>query len=159
FHADESGQLVSRALLRAAQRGVRVRILVDDGEAVAGDDRILALAREKNVAVRVFNPWRYRGYNRLLRGAEFVFNRNRLDYRMHNKLFIADGAVAVVGGRNIGDQYFQVDPESQFADDDVVTVGPVVAGLANTFDRYWGSELAVPAQALSRRGGPAAGSP
>ncbi|HLQ09829.1 MAG TPA: phospholipase D-like domain-containing protein [Steroidobacteraceae bacterium] len=75
--------------------------------------------------------------------------RKRLDYRMHNKLFVVDGAIAVFGGRNIGDQYFQVDPESQFADEDVFAIGAAVDELARTFDRYWNSELAVPAQALA----------
>jgi len=72
----------------------------------------------------------------------------RLDYRMHNKLFVADGAIALMGGRNIGDQYFQVDPQSQFADDDVFISGPVVTALAASFEQYWDSHLAVPAQAL-----------
>ena len=150
FRYDESGVLIANALMRAAQRGVRVRILIDDGETVAGDDQLLALAGQANTAVRVFNPWRYRGHNRLLRGTEFVFSRTRLDYRMHNKLFVVDGVIAVFGGRNIGDQYFQVDPESQFADDDVFAIGAAVDELARTFDRYWSSELAVPAQALAR---------
>jgi putative cardiolipin synthase len=151
FHYDESGVLVADALVRAARRGVRVRILVDDGETVAGDEQLLRLAEQMNIALRVFNPWRYRGHNRLLRGTEFLFSHSRLDYRMHNKLFVVDGVIAVLGGRNIGDQYFQVDPESQFADDDVFAIGAAVDGLARTFDRYWSSELAVPAQALARR--------
>jgi putative cardiolipin synthase len=149
FRYDESGALIANALVRAAQRGVRVRILVDDGETVAGDEQLVALAGQPNIAIRVFNPWRYRGHNRLLRGTEFVFSRTRLDYRMHNKLFVVDGVIAVFGGRNIGDQYFQVDPESQFADDDMFAIGAAVDGLARTFDRYWNSELAVPAQALA----------
>jgi len=150
FRYDESGVLIANALMRAAQRGVRVRILIDDGETVAGDEQLLALAGQANIAIRVFNPWRYRGHNRLLRGTEFLFSRTRLDYRMHNKLFVVDGVIAVFGGRNIGDQYFQVDPESQFADDDVFAIGAAVDGLARTFDRYWNSELAVAAQALAR---------
>jgi len=150
FRYDESGVLIANALMRAAQRGVRVRILIDDGETVAGDEQLLALAGQANIAIRVFNPWRYRGHNRLLRGTEFLFSRTRLDYRMHNKLFVVDGVIAVFGGRNIGDQYFQVDPESQFADDDVFAIGAAVDGLARSFDRYWNSELAVAAQALAR---------
>ena len=151
FRYDESGVLIANALVRAAQRGVRVRILVDDGETVAGDEQLAALAGQTNIAIRVFNPWRYRGHNRLLRGTEFVFRHNRLDYRMHNKLFVVDGVIAVFGGRNIGDQYFQVDPESQFADDDMFAIGAAIDRLARTFDHYWSSELAVPAQALAHR--------
>jgi cardiolipin synthase C len=148
FHGDESGRLVTHALARAAARGVRVRILVDDAETIAGDEQLFALAGEPNVSIRVFNPWRYRGHSTLLRGMEFLFNRNRLDYRMHNKLFVADGVAAIVGGRNIGDQYFQVDPGSQFADDDVFATGPVVAQLAVTFEQFWNSDPAIPAQAI-----------
>ena len=157
FHGDESGRLVTEALQRAAQRGVRVRILVDDAESVAGDEQLLALLGEPHVAIRVFNPWRYRGHSRFIRGLEFAFSKSRLDYRMHNKLFVADGAVVLMGGRNIGDQYFQVDPESQFADDDVFVTGPVVRRLAATFEQFWDSEFTVPAQALaSHRAGDAA---
>ncbi len=158
FHGDESGRLITEALQRAAQRGVRVRILLDDAESVAGDEQLLALLGEPHVAIRVFNPWRYRGHSRFIRGLEFAFSKSRLDYRMHNKLFVADGVIALMGGRNIGDQYFQVDPESQFADDDVFVTGPVVPTLAGTFEQFWDSEFAVPGQALvSPRKGDAAG--
>lgn len=148
FHGDESGRLVTEALNEAAQRGVRVRILVDDGETEKGDEQLFALAGHDNVEIRVFNPWRYRGHNSFLRGSEYLLGKSRLDYRMHNKLFIADGAIALIGGRNIGDQYFQVDPESQFADDDVLVTGPAVPELAYTFERFWNSHLAIPATAL-----------
>jgi putative cardiolipin synthase len=149
FHGDESGRLITEALLQAARRGVRVRILVDDGETVAGDEQLFALAAEPHVAIRVFNPWHYRGHNGFLRGLEFAFHKSRLDYRMHNKLFVADDAIALVGGRNVGDQYFQVDPQSQFADDDVFVTGPLVPILAKTFEQYWDSRLAIPVQALA----------
>src|SRR5215469_10716503 len=148
FHGDESGKLVTEALARAAARGVRVRVLVDDTETIRGDEQLYGLAGAQNVEVRIFNPWRYRGHNTFFRGVEYVFSHRRLDFRMHNKLFIADGAVALVGGRNIGDEYFQVDPAWQFADDDVLTAGPAVEQLATTFEEYWQSELAIPVQAL-----------
>ena len=83
-----------------------------------------------------------------MRDLDFLFHASRLNYRMHNKLFVVDNALAVVGGRNIGNQYFQIDPESQFADEDVFTVGPMVARLSGTFDEFWNSDLAIPAQAL-----------
>jgi cardiolipin synthase C len=148
FHGDESGRLVTEALGEAAGRGVHVRILVDDAGTAAGDEQLFALAGRPNVEIRVFNPWRYRGHNDFMRGTEYLFGRSRLDYRMHNKLFVADGAIALVGGRNIGDQYFQVDPDSQFADEDVLAAGPVVHELTATFEEFWNSELAIPAQAL-----------
>ncbi|MBS0580820.1 MAG: phospholipase D family protein [Proteobacteria bacterium] len=149
FHGDESGRILTEALMRAAERGVRIRIMLDDGETVAGDEQLLALAGLPNVSIRVFNPWRYRGHNHFVRGTEFLFNKARLDYRMHNKLFVADGTLALVGGRNIGDQYFQVEPDSQFADDDVIVAGPMVPKLAASFQTYWDSTLAVPIEAIA----------
>ena len=150
FHADESGRLMTQALIRAAERGVRIRVLVDDGETLAGDEQLFSLNANANIEVRVFNPWAYRGHGKLRRDIEFVFNRSRLDYRMHNKLFVADNAMALLGGRNIGDQYFQIDPGSQFADDDLFSVGPVVSQLSGTFDEFWNSSLAIPVAALTR---------
>ena len=87
--------------------------------------------------------------SRLLRDLEFLFNASRLDYRMHNKLLVVDNAVALIGGRNIGNQYFQIDPESQFADDDVFAAGPIAEKLSATFDEYWNNALSIPAEALS----------
>jgi putative cardiolipin synthase len=122
--------------------------LLDDGEAVPGDEQIFAIAGRPNIEIRVFNPFSYRGENRFIKGTEYLFEHSRLDYRMHNKLLVADNAIALMGGRNIGDQYFQIDPESQFADDDVFVGGPVVRDLSGTFDEYWNSAMAVPTQAL-----------
>ena len=148
FHSDESGRLVTDALVRAADRGVRVRLLLDDGEAMPGDEEIFAIAGRPNIEIRVFNPFSYRGENRVVKGTEYLFHHSRLDYRMHNKLLVADNAMALMGGRNIGDQYFQIDPESQFADDDVFVGGPVVRDLSGTFDEFWNSALSIPAEAL-----------
>jgi len=150
FRADESGNLVAQALLRAADRGVRIRILVDDGDTVPGDEKILALSAHPGFEVRLYNPFSYRGHNRIRRGAEFLLNNARLDYRMHNKLMVADNVVAIIGGRNIGNQYFQIDPQSQFGDDDAVVAGPIVARLSAAFDEFWNSPLAIPAQAIDK---------
>src|ERR1700722_1737877 len=136
FRNDDSGKIVSAALLRAADRGVRVRIIIDDGDTVAGDERILSLAANPNIEIRVFNAFRYRGHARIARAGEFLVNKRRLDFRMHNKLLVADNVVALVGGRNVGDQYFQIDPGSQFGDDDVVAVGPVIQELSGVFDEF-----------------------
>ena len=148
FRGDQTGRLLIDALRRAANRGVRVRVLVDDGDTVAGDGRILALDGRPNLQVRVFNPFAYRGHSTMLRALEFMANASRLDYRMHNKLMVSDDSIALVGGRNIGNQYFQMDPSSQLADDDVFAVGPVVKRLSATFDEYWNSRFAIPARAL-----------
>jgi putative cardiolipin synthase len=148
FRGDKTGLLIAEALERAAGRGVRVRILVDDGDTVAGDQKILALGRKPNIEVRIFNPFDYRGHNAFLRRLDFVIHKGRLDYRMHNKLMVIDNSVALVGGRNIGAQYFQVEPDSQFADDDAFAAGMIAAKLSNTFDSYWNSEFAVPSTSL-----------
>jgi putative cardiolipin synthase len=148
FRQDETGQLLTDALLRAADRGVRVRVLIDDGNTLTGDEQIAALSAHPRIEIRIFNPFTYRGHTELFRAIEFTFNAPRLDYRMHNKLLAVDNAIALVGGRNIGDQYFQVDPESQFGDDDVFVAGPIVEDLSRTFDDFWNSDLAIPVAGL-----------
>ena len=148
FKGDQTGLLLADALLRAADRGVRVRVLIDDGETESGDEQIKALDAHPNIEIRVFNPFLHRGPAKLARFVEFVFNKSRLDYRMHNKLFVADNAIALVGGRNLGDEYFQIDPDRQFGDDDVFAVGPIVRGMSATFDNFWKCDLAIPIRAL-----------
>jgi cardiolipin synthase C len=150
FRGDETGSLVREALERAAARGVRIRVLVDDSDTRPGDEQLFSLANLPNVEIRVYNPWIYRGHLKLLRNVEFLVRKPRLDYRMHNKLLVADDAVALVGGRNVGDQYFQVDPQSQFADDDVFVAGSTVQGLEGRFDEFWNSPIAIPTGALGR---------
>ncbi len=151
FRGDASGLRLADALLHAADRGVRVRILVDDGDTDARDDQLRILTAHPNIEFRVFNPFSYRGHSNALRAIEFAFNKPRLDYRMHNKLFVADNAVALIGGRNIGDAYFQVDPLSQLGDDDLFMVGPMVKQLSVTFDDFWNSALAIPVNALTNK--------
>lgn len=150
FRGDESGRLLREALVRAADRGVRVRVLVDDGDTVPGDEQLLALSGHSALEIRVFNPFSYRGHSKIVRSAEYLLRHSRLDYRMHNKMLIVDGAVGLVGGRNVGDQYFQIDPASQFADDDVFAGGPIMRDVSAKFDEFWNSELAIPAEALTR---------
>ena len=139
FHCDDTGRVIQNALLRAADRGVHVRILTDDGETVRGDEKLMLLAAHPNIEIRVFHAFEYRGHNVLLRGLDFLLHKSRLDYRMHNKLLVADHALALTGGRNIGDQYFQIDPQSQFGDDDVLAVGPIVRRLQTEFSQFWHS--------------------
>ena len=149
FRGDETGSLVAEELRRAADRGVRVRLLVDDGDTTWGDERVLLLDGYPNIAVRVFNPFDYRGHNSLWRNVDFILHKSKLDYRMHNKLLVADNSIALIGGRNVGNQYFQVDPASQFADDDIFVAGPVSSALSRSFDEFWNSEMAVPAASLA----------
>jgi putative cardiolipin synthase len=149
FRGDQTGRLLTGAVLYAADRGVRVRLLIDDGDTMAGDEQIMALAAHPSVEIRVFNPFSYRGKIEMFRAMEFVFNASRLDYRMHNKLLVVDNVIALIGGRNIGDQFFQIDPESQFADDDVFVAGPIAQRLSTTFDDYWNSVMSIPVEAIS----------
>jgi putative cardiolipin synthase len=146
---DGTGKLLLEALLQAADRGVRVRILLDDYGLVGRDSELAALAQNRNVEVRIFNPFAYRGSLEFMHKAEMVADLARLNYRMHNKLFVADNELGVVGGRNIGDAYFQASPEFEFGDYDVVAAGPVVRQVSDSFDAYWNCDLAIPIQALS----------
>lgn len=149
FRADETGKLLTEAVLRAADRGVRVRVLIDDGETIAGDEQLVALDAHAQIEVRIFNPFAYRGHFLFFRALEFTLSNARLDYRMHNKLMVVDNAIALIGGRNIGDEYFQIDPKTQFADDDVFAGGPIVKELSVTFDEYWNCAIAIPVRALA----------
>lgn len=154
YRGDETGRMLTEELRRAADRGVRVRVLVDDGDTTAGDEQILQLDGYPNMQVRVFNPFDYRKHNRVLRSLDFLFHRSRLDYRMHNKLLVADNSIALIGGRNVGNQYFQLDPTSQFADDDVFAAGPIAQSLSQSFDEFWNSDMTVPASSLSKAASP-----
>jgi len=148
FRGDDTGRLLTEAVLHAADRGVRVRVLIDDGETDSGDDQITRLVAHHSIEIRIYNPFAYRGHAKFFRAVEFMFNASRLDYRMHNKLMVVDNAIALMGGRNIGDEYFQIDPKAQFADDDVFAAGPVVQALSATYDEFWNSPLSIPVEAL-----------
>jgi len=149
FESDETGRLLAQRLLAAADRGVRVRILLDD-LGIDKQDRMLdALDAHPNVEVRLFNPLRVRQRSMLSKAGQFLFEAQRLNRRMHNKSFIVDGAEAIVGGRNVGDAYFNAGDDVHFRDLDVLAAGPVVAGIASMFDRYWNDEAAYPVRAYS----------
>ncbi|OGA07088.1 MAG: hypothetical protein A3D95_05295 [Betaproteobacteria bacterium RIFCSPHIGHO2_12_FULL_69_13] len=145
---DATATLLLYRALRAAQRGVRVRLLLDDIYAAGRDFDLAALDAHPNVEVRVFNPFSRRGPLGISQLFEYLGDRDRLDRRMHNKLWIADNAAAVVGGRNLGDAYFEAQNEEDFADLDVLAGGPVVAEISRSFDAYWNSEWAVPIAAF-----------
>lgn len=149
FRGDDTGRLLTEAVLHAADRGVRVRVLIDDGETEVGDDQISEIAAHHSIEIRIFNPFEYRGHSAALRTIEFMVDSRRLDYRMHNKLLVVDNSIALIGGRNLGDEYFQIDPDGQFADDDVFAAGPVAQQLSVTFDEFWSCALSIPTEALS----------
>ncbi|MCP4898638.1 MAG: phospholipase D family protein [bacterium] len=145
---DLTGQLLLHRALEAADRGVRVRILIDDIFHSGRDDLYAAIDAHPRVEVRLFNPMGTRGLGRNL---NFVFHKSTLNYRMHNKIFLADNAVAIVGGRNIGDDYFGIDPKLNFRDLDVLAVGPAARQAGVAYDLYWNSEVAVPIAALLKK--------
>jgi putative cardiolipin synthase len=140
IHNDEIGQQFLRELRAAALRGVRVRLLVDDLY-TAGENALLAgLAAYPNVEVRLFNPLPVRAGSFGWRLLFSLHELGRINHRMHNKQFIADNSFAVLGGRNIADEYFMHSAAANFIDLDVLTSGPVVRELSAVFDTYWNSE-------------------
>lgn len=144
FDADLTGKTLLGAVVAAADRGVRVRLLLDDLH-LSGQDRALAaIDAHPNIEVRLFNPFANRG----ARWLDFATSFRRLDRRMHNKSMTADNQLSVVGGRNIGDPYFSADAASDFTDFDVLAGGPVVQQVSAVFDDYWNGAASYPAAAL-----------
>ena len=141
---DASATLLLYRALRAAERGVRVRLLVDDVGTHDGDDLLATLGAHPNISVRVYNPFSGRNPLALARFLEYLGDGQRLNRRMHNKLWIADNAVAVVGGRNLADVYFAVNRDDDFADLDAFVAGPLVREISQDFDAFWNSDAAIP---------------
>jgi len=146
---DASGREFLRELRAAAARGVRVRVLVDDLYAIGQDELFSGLAAYDNIEVRMFNPLPVRGGGFAQRIVFSLHQFSRINHRMHNKLFIADGSFAVTGGRNIADAYFDRSGDANFIDMDVLSSGPVVARLAAVFDAFWNSEVVYPIGSLA----------
>jgi len=149
---DQSGRNVLCRLRDAARRGVRVRLLIDDLHTTGEDTLLLGLAAEPGVEVRLFNPFpaaRDSVGSRLLLS---LFDVRRVNRRMHNKMMIADGAFAVVGGRNIGDEYFLRSASTTFLDLDVLASGALVPQLSDIFDRYWNADPSYPIEAIASSG-------
>jgi cardiolipin synthase C len=147
IHYDGSTEVLMQRLRDAARRGVRIRILIDDFNAVGRNIEVLRLDLEPGIEVRMFNPvaGARGGHGRILGS---LFDLQRIQQRMHNKVFIADNALAVTGGRNLGDEYFGQGQNSNFLDLDVLAAGRIVRELSSSFDRYWNHELAYPVQSL-----------
>jgi len=149
---DRVGQRLFKALLGAADRGVRVRLLLDDIGTKAKDDDLLALDDHPGIEVRLFNPVAFRATPLLGALSEI----NRVNRRMHNKAFVADNQRAILGGRNVGDQYFDAHETWNFEDLDVLVAGPVVAEVSDVFDRFWNAPMSYPIGALTAKGDEAA---
>ena len=156
-HGDEAGKVFLRSLRDAARRGVRVRLLVDDFYAGDIEDLLVGLAAHPGVQLYLFNPLPARGGTPLARLLRSSHEFERVNHRMHNKLFVADNAVAIYGGRNVGNEYFMRDGHANFVDLDVLSTGQVVTDLAQAFDRYWHSEQAWPLHAVVAAEGDGAG--
>lgn len=146
---DTAGRLLLAELLSAADRGVKVRLLLDDMD-VRGDDYLLDVVdSHPRVEVRVFNPFRTR--SGLLRaGVELIFRGSALNHRMHNKAWVVDGHFAIVGGRNVGDEYFYAGDAFNFSDLDLAIAGPLALEVDHSFLEYWNSPLAVPLRRMER---------
>ncbi|HEX5326411.1 MAG TPA: phospholipase D family protein [Acetobacteraceae bacterium] len=137
WEEDVTGRLLARELLQAADRGVRVRLLLDDLY-VRGSERVLAtLAQHPSVEVRLFNPFQVRSWGALGNAVEFLFAGYRLNHRMHNKAWIVDGQLVIGGGRNIGDEYFDASSQFNFRDLDLVVTGAAATQAVEIFNRYW----------------------
>jgi len=149
YEADESGVVLADRLLAAARRGVRVRLLVDDNNLVSSEDRLATLTGHPNIEIRVFNP--YRNRIRWMRPFELLTSFGRVQRRMHNKIFAVDAQLAVIGGRNIGDNYFDLHRSVNFSDVELLAAGPIARAAVTSFDDYWNSPWAVPIEAFLAR--------
>lgn len=146
WHKDVSGKILFNMLHRAAERGVRVRLLLDDNNTNGLDNILAALDSHPNIEVRLFNPFLIRKW----RALGYLTDFPRLNRRMHNKSLTADNYATIVGGRNIGDEYFNIGKDTAFADVDILATGRVVTEVSEDFDRYWASDSAYPFKSIVR---------
>ena len=137
YHNDLVGGLLAVKLMEAADRGVRVRVLLDDIDTAGRDRNFAVLNSHPNIEIRLFNPF----YRNRLRLPQFLTRFGKVTRRMHNKSFTVDNQATIVGGRNIGNEYFYADPDKNFGDLDVMAIGPVVKEVSGSFDLYWKSSL------------------
>jgi cardiolipin synthase C len=145
WHDDLTGRELASAVLHAADRGVRVRVLLDDLGTNADDQLLLALASHPDIEIRLFNPVA----NRRFKAISSLLDFSRVNRRMHNKALIADNEATILGGRNIGDEYFGASSVVAFGDLDVLMHGPIVHDVSNAFDLFWNSDAAYPIERLT----------
>jgi len=149
YHNDTTGRILTYQLLRAADRGVRVRLLLDDMATKGIDEQLATLDTHPNIEVRIVNPYA----NRRFRGLETLARFDTVTRRMHNKSFTIDNVMTIVGGRNVGDEYFGAHEDVNFGDMDVLAIGPAAAEVGTQFDLYWNSALAYPVLSLASGAG------
>jgi len=148
WSTDNIGILAAESLLRAAERGVKVRVIVDDLLVDASNKSLVALAAHPNISIKIYNPQHSVGGSLFTRLLHLVTNFRSFNQRMHNKIFIVDGKVGITGGRNMADEYFDFDHEYNFRDRDALLVGPVVDLMDGGFQEYWNSNLSVDVEEL-----------
>jgi len=148
WSTDNVGILASEALLRAAERGVKVRVIVDDLLVDAPDKSLLALAKHPHVDIRIYNPQHKVGTPFHKRLMNIAIDFRGVNQRMHDKTFIVDGKVGITGGRNMADEYFDFDQSYNFRDRDALLIGNVVADMQASFNRFWQSPLSAPVEEL-----------
>jgi len=148
WHADVAGTAIIDHLLWAAERGVQVRALIDDSLLLREESLLRAFARHERVQLRVFNPSQARSSDLLLRAVLNSGEHRRLDHRMHNKALVVDNRVAIIGGRNLADEYFGLDEAANFRDIELMAGGSVVAEISSAFDDYWNSAWTFPIDTL-----------
>ena len=147
WEADATGRLLAQQLMLAADRGVRIRLLLDDIHTGSRDFNIASFDAHPNIEVRLFNPFSNRSWIHF----EFIVNLTRLNHRMHNKVFLIDDAFAVMGGRNIGDHYFGASPIQNFRDLDIFVAGTAVHAMRDSFNLFWNSDWSVPITKVAKR--------
>ena len=145
WYGDRGGLLLLEHVIEAAERGVRVRIVVDDTLFIKGKRGLADLDAHPNIEIRIFNPWASKGVGRAF---ETVGRMKKLNHRMHNKLLIADSRMAILGGRNVGDHYFGLHHKYNFHDLDLIVLGDDVSESAEIFDHFWDSDRVMPASAF-----------
>ena len=148
FSPDNVGLIACDYLVRAADRGVKVRLLVDDIMVDAGVHEILTLDSHDNIDIKIYNPGVNLGKNIVAKLKKFAFDFRDANQRMHNKTFIVDGKVTITGGRNIADEYFDYDHEYNFRDRDVLLMGTINTAITKSFEDFWHSELSVSVTSL-----------
>ena len=147
FAKDETSIAIVQRLLQAADRGVKIRVLIDDLLEKDNDKVIASLAKHPNIEIKLFNPTHFR---KVLGWVQLAFNFKTLGRRMHNKLLIADNSAVILGGRNIENIYFEVDKERNFIDNDILAFGPLSAEASNSFETYWHSDISVTIEELAQ---------
>ncbi|MCP5131522.1 MAG: phospholipase D family protein [Pseudomonadales bacterium] len=145
---DSAGLAVLREIIAAADRGVRVRILLDDSFLAHADPMLRALQKHPSIHYRIYNPLAHRGGNLVVREMENITDFSRINHRMHNKLLVVDGRIAIIGGRNQADEYFGIRDGQNFRDFELVTSGPFTQEFSDVFDLYWNDPWSIPIEHL-----------